>query len=380
MRHFDHGYAVTSHVAQGLTEGRVIANIDTESARSLINTRLAYVSISRAADDARIYTNNAETLGERLATDVSKTAAVDFRQSKPATRNEVEPINHEYADPNHRLAAVAAAYAERPDRTIVVAADRAERNELNQLIRADLQSQGTVSPDSRVFTVHVEQPLTNPRFAGQYTPGDLIQYRQGSPSLEGIPNNSVATVIRTDSKANQLTVQTSAGDEVTYRPDLTKTMTAQSTVYRQEQKEIARGDRIQISAANFEQGIRKGDLGTVVGITERNGLDVRLDRGKSVQLSEEQTRHIDHAYAVQSLKAGAPERVLITQAGVDITGNAISIPRNVREVSVYTSGGSGPSQALKNPIGLPQQQDLETFKNTATPDPVAVQQRRGFGL
>ena len=76
FRQFDHGYAVTSHSSQGLTAGRVLANIDTDSSRSLINDRLAYVAISRASDDARIYTNNAETLGERLATNISKTAAV----------------------------------------------------------------------------------------------------------------------------------------------------------------------------------------------------------------------------------------------------------------------------------------------------------------
>ncbi len=40
MRSFDHGYAVTSHSSQGLTEGRVIANIDTGSSRALINTWL----------------------------------------------------------------------------------------------------------------------------------------------------------------------------------------------------------------------------------------------------------------------------------------------------------------------------------------------------
>ena len=83
MRHFDHGYAVTSHVSQGLTEGRVIANIDTDTARSLISTRLAYVAISRAEHDARIYTNDADGLGARLATNISKTSAVDFRQSSP---------------------------------------------------------------------------------------------------------------------------------------------------------------------------------------------------------------------------------------------------------------------------------------------------------
>jgi conjugative relaxase-like TrwC/TraI family protein len=75
FRQFDHGYAVTSHSSQGLTTGRVLAHIDTDSPRSLINSRLAYVSISRASDDARVYTNNAQTLGERLATDISKSAA-----------------------------------------------------------------------------------------------------------------------------------------------------------------------------------------------------------------------------------------------------------------------------------------------------------------
>ena len=41
------------------------------------NNRLAYVSLSRASDDARIYTNHAESLGERLASDVTKTTAID---------------------------------------------------------------------------------------------------------------------------------------------------------------------------------------------------------------------------------------------------------------------------------------------------------------
>jgi len=86
FRQFDHGYAVTSHSSQGLTSGRVLANIDTDSSRNLINDRLAYVAISRASDDARIYTNNAETLGERLATDISKTAAIDNYARRCKTR------------------------------------------------------------------------------------------------------------------------------------------------------------------------------------------------------------------------------------------------------------------------------------------------------
>jgi hypothetical protein len=80
MRHFDHGYAVTSHSSQGLTTDRVIVNMDTNSHPELINTRFAYVSISRASQDARVYTNDAATLGERLSTDVTKTSAIDLKR------------------------------------------------------------------------------------------------------------------------------------------------------------------------------------------------------------------------------------------------------------------------------------------------------------
>ncbi|MGI4828532.1 MAG: hypothetical protein ACRYFU_10140 [Janthinobacterium lividum] len=41
LRSLDYGYAVTSHSSQGLTERRVIVNMDTEAHRNLINTRLA---------------------------------------------------------------------------------------------------------------------------------------------------------------------------------------------------------------------------------------------------------------------------------------------------------------------------------------------------
>jgi len=68
MRHFDHGYAVTSHSSQGLTADRVLVNMDTKVHPELINTRFAYVSVSRASEDVRIYTNDVAILSERLST------------------------------------------------------------------------------------------------------------------------------------------------------------------------------------------------------------------------------------------------------------------------------------------------------------------------
>jgi conjugative relaxase-like TrwC/TraI family protein len=81
MRHFDHGYAVTSHSSQGLTSERVLVNMDTNVHPELINTRFAYVSVSRASHDAQIFTNNLAQLAPQLSTDISKTSALKIGQS-----------------------------------------------------------------------------------------------------------------------------------------------------------------------------------------------------------------------------------------------------------------------------------------------------------
>jgi conjugative relaxase-like TrwC/TraI family protein len=82
MRHFDHGYAVTSHSSQGLTAERVLVNMDTEVHHELINPRFAYVSVSRASLDAQIFTNNAARLAENLSRNVSKASAIDFSANR----------------------------------------------------------------------------------------------------------------------------------------------------------------------------------------------------------------------------------------------------------------------------------------------------------
>src|SRR6185437_9466491 len=82
MRHFDHGYAVTSHSSQGLTSERVLVNMDTEVHPELINSRFAYVSVSRASHDAEIFTNNVALLAESLSRDTGKASAIDFGKAQ----------------------------------------------------------------------------------------------------------------------------------------------------------------------------------------------------------------------------------------------------------------------------------------------------------
>jgi conjugative relaxase-like TrwC/TraI family protein len=78
--HFDHGYAVTSHSSQGLTADRVLVHVDTSAHPDLINSRFAYVSVSRASLDAHIYTDDTSSLAHGLSHDASKTSALEMGQ------------------------------------------------------------------------------------------------------------------------------------------------------------------------------------------------------------------------------------------------------------------------------------------------------------
>jgi conjugative relaxase-like TrwC/TraI family protein len=82
-RHFDHGYAVTSHSSQGLTAERVLVNADTSVHPDLLNSRFGYVSISRASHDATLFTDDIAKLSPQLSADVSKTSALEISQTPP---------------------------------------------------------------------------------------------------------------------------------------------------------------------------------------------------------------------------------------------------------------------------------------------------------
>jgi hypothetical protein len=79
-RHFDHGYAVTSHSSQGLTAERVLVHADTRVHPDLLNSRFGYVSISRASHGATLFTDDLAKLAPQLAADVSKTSALEISQ------------------------------------------------------------------------------------------------------------------------------------------------------------------------------------------------------------------------------------------------------------------------------------------------------------
>ena len=83
FRHIDHGYAVTSYSSQSQTVDRVLINADANESDLLLNQRTGYVAVSRAREDAMIFTNSAEQLRAALDRSVDKEMAVEaVRQSR----------------------------------------------------------------------------------------------------------------------------------------------------------------------------------------------------------------------------------------------------------------------------------------------------------
>jgi hypothetical protein len=377
----DHGYAVTSHSSQGLTADRVIANIDTDSSRSLINDRLAYVAISRAAHDARIYTNDAATLGDRLSTDASKTAAIElsdvrqavdsFRRDDPeAATNLLRDTNRiqVYSNPDHRVAAVAHDYVSKDDRAVIFAPEKTEREELTRLIRSDLYERGRLG-ETYSANILTDKGLSDKeaKSAGNYEVGDVIRYGSKGNDELGISPNTYGTVTGVDTKNNLITVSGSDDAPHTYDPASEWQMRLKATVYTPEDRELAEGERVQLTRSEWDQGIRAGNLATIERIHEDGGLSVKVDSGASLQLTPEQAQHVAYGYAIESTKRLAVDRVILSGEAEQITAQRDALahlPAKLHELSVYTSDGYQPpltpAPELPIDIAMPSPAELST--------------------
>jgi conjugative relaxase-like TrwC/TraI family protein len=103
FRHIDHGYAVTSHSSQGLTVDRVLINAETQESFRLLNDRMAYVAVSRAREEALIYTDSTQNLRESLnratnkemALEATKSKSSDIQQDRDALTNDHHTAHEE---------------------------------------------------------------------------------------------------------------------------------------------------------------------------------------------------------------------------------------------------------------------------------------------
>jgi ATP-dependent exoDNAse (exonuclease V) alpha subunit len=253
---------------------------------------------------------------------------------------------HEISGREERIAAMAKEYAKSPEGTLVVSPDNRSRVEINLAIHAEMHERGLVNRDEhRIEALVPRQDLTGPErtWAARYKFNDVVRYARASKE-NGIERGEYARVKSVDAEKNLLTVVRANGSELSYDPRRHQGV----SVYREEPRNFAVGDRIQFTAPANDLKTANRELGTVEAIGQDGQMRLKMDGGRDVHLDLDprQHPHLDHGYAVtsHSSQGQTAERVLIH---VD-TELAAKDLLNSRMAYVAVSRGAGDAQLYTN--------------------------------
>src|ERR1700677_1276210 len=264
---------------------------------------------------------------------------------------------HEIRGREERIAAIAKEYAKSPEGTLVVSPDNRSRVEINLAIRAEMQERGMVSKDEhRIEALVPRQDLTGPErtWAARYEFNDVVRYARASKET-GIERGEYARVKSVDAEKNLLTVVRADGSELTYDPRRQQGV----SVYREELRSFAVGDRIQLTAPANDLKIANRELGTVEAIGQDGQLSLKMDGGRDVQLDPREHPHLDHGYAVtsHSSQGQTAERVLIhvdtELAAKDLLNSRmayVAVSRGAEDAQLYTNDRAKLPEALGHDV------------------------------
>ncbi|HUN85601.1 MAG TPA: MobF family relaxase [Terracidiphilus sp.] len=260
---------------------------------------------------------------------------------------------HEIAGHDDRTTAIAKEYAKSPEGTLVVSPDNRSRVEINLAIRAEMQERGLVSKDEHPIAALVpRQDLTGPErtWAARYEFNDVVRYARASKET-GMERGEYARVKSVDAEKNLLTVVRADGSELTYDPRRQQGV----SVYREEPRSFAVGDRIQFTAPANDLKVANRELGTVEAIGQDGQMRLKMDGGRDVHLDPREHPHLDHGYAVtsHSSQGQTAERVLIhvdtELAAKDLLNSRmayVAVSRGAEDAQVYTNDRAKLPEAL----------------------------------
>ncbi len=264
---------------------------------------------------------------------------------------------HEVANQADRVAAIAKEYARQPENTLVVSPDNRSRAEINQAIRTELQGTGVVGKEEHRTDVLVpRQDLTGAdrTWAERYHFDDVLLYSRNSKET-GLKKGEYARVKSADAAANQITIVRADGSELTYDPRRQQGV----SLYRDQEKAFAVGDRIQFTAPANDLKIANRELGTIQGFTDDGHMTLKMDSGRSLSLDPHEHPHLDHGYAVtsHSNQGQTADRVLIhidTELGAkDLLNNRmayVAVSRGAQDAQIFTSDRQQLPQVLSREV------------------------------
>jgi len=274
------------------------------------------------------------------------------------------------------------------ERVLVVSPANEERRELNKAIRAELIARGHISPLGTEQTILVNRGLSDAQrsIAYNYEAGDVIRFTRGSKQF-AIAKGAYADVEKVDRDANMLTIDTGNGRRVQYNP----VRLFGVEVFREEQRALSRGDRIQFRVPDRALGVANGGFATINAIDARRAV-LCLDNGKELSVAANRLRHIDHGYASTSHSAqGATvDRVIVdidTRLSAELVNRKqfyVSISRARTSITIYTDDRGQLPRALnrsrEKSMAIEHQIGVRHSAFTVLPDEQRHTLNRGHGM
>ena len=273
----------------------------------------------------------------------------------------------EVADIEQRRKQIAREYVaahESGQRVLVVSPANDERRELNKTIRSELIVRGHISSVGKEHTILVNRGLSGAQRATAYNyeEGDVIRFTRGSKQF-AITRGAYARVEAVDRKANLLMVRVPDGRRAEYNP----VRLFGVEVFREEERTIARGERIQFRAPDKTLGLANGEFANIDSIDDRRAV-LRLDNGSQLSAALDRLRHIDHGYASTSHSAqGATvDHVIVnidTALSLELVNRKqfyVSISRARNGVTVYTDD----RQLARHAVGRSREKSLALERST----------------
>ena len=183
--------------------------------------------------------------------------------------------------------------------TGVIAPTRALRDEINDTIRAQLVAEGAISGPARQGEKLVSRGLTNAEMAraSNYSAGDTVIFNRRYKTL-GVEKGDEREVERVDYERNTVWLGDGNGNLVDWRPYMLAGAKGGVEVYRSEEMELRKGDRVRWTRNDPVLGFANGETAAVESVG-KDGVGFRLEDGSAAKLAEgdAQLRHLDRAWA-----------------------------------------------------------------------------------
>ena len=279
-------------------------------------------------------------------------------ETAPALRQlESQGRLHEIPDREARLDAIARDYVRQPVGTLVVSPDNASRMALNETIHQRRQAVGQVAKrehQARVLVPRQEITGADRQWAAQYQPGDVVRYTTGSQA-RGLHAGAYARVVDVRADDNQITVRREHGGRVTYDPRRLHGV----TLYREQDRAFAVGDRVQFTVPDRERHVANRELGTIEALARGGQVHLRLDTGRTLQFALRDQPHLDYGYAVtsHSSQGQTADRVLVQidteRAGAQLVNQRlayVAVSRGRYDAQIYTNDTRQLGEALSRDV------------------------------